>query len=324
MEGSGGIPLAVHERGPADGSQAEATVLLVHGYPDDHSVWDSVADRLAERFHVVSYDVRGAGESGVPQRTAGYRFDHLAGDAAAVLDATAPNDRLVHLVGHDWGSIQGWHFVCEATLAHRFASFISVSGPQLDAVGGFFRGQSVSAPTPRTVLSQAAKSWYVAAFHIPWIAPAFWRSRLSMRAWPRVLAQVEGLPPERLPNARKTARTQLDGAHGVGLYRANMLRSVGRARRRTTSVPVQVVVPTRDRYVSPELAEVALDVADETVFVQVDAGHWLPLSDPDLLAVLVTEHIDRVSSNGSNTATRAATTHTPLTRPASDPNEEHR
>ena len=52
-----------------------------------------------------------------------YRFDKLSGDVAAVLDGCLDaqpdgrgRTRRVHLVGHDWGSIQGWHFVCDDSL----------------------------------------------------------------------------------------------------------------------------------------------------------------------------------------------------------------
>ena len=40
-----GVCLAVHESGDANAT----TVVLVHGYPDNHHVWDGVADVLAER-----------------------------------------------------------------------------------------------------------------------------------------------------------------------------------------------------------------------------------------------------------------------------------
>lgn len=297
VTGAGGLPLAVYERNRPDIADKEhRTVLLIHGYPDDHSVWDPVADLLARHFHVVTYDVRGAGVSGVPARTADYRLDRLAVDASAVLDATVPEGHQVHLVGHDWGSIQGWHFVCDPSLSPRIASFTSISGPQLDAVGGFFRRNSASAPATRAVAAQAASSWYVAAIQLPFLAPSFWRSPIAHRMWPRILARVEGLPAKHIPGEHQVARTQLNGAHGVGLYRANMARSVGFPKPRRTAVPVQVIVPGHDRYVSTELAEVALDVAEDVMFVPVDAGHWLPLRDPDLVASVVAEHIARLDA----------------------------
>jgi pimeloyl-ACP methyl ester carboxylesterase len=67
---SGGLRLAVREEGPADGP----TVLLVHGYPDNSSVWDGVAARLAERFRVVRFDLRGHGGSDEPAGRDGYRI----------------------------------------------------------------------------------------------------------------------------------------------------------------------------------------------------------------------------------------------------------
>lgn len=56
---SDGVRLAVY----AQGDPEKPTVLAVHGYPDDHTVWDDVLAALVERYQVVSYDVRGAGSS---------------------------------------------------------------------------------------------------------------------------------------------------------------------------------------------------------------------------------------------------------------------
>ena len=107
------------------------TILFVHGYPDTSAVWHPVAALLAGRYHVVAYDVRGAGASSAPGSTEGYRLVHLVADLAAVADAASP-ERPVHLVGHDWGSIQGWEAVGSDRLAGRIASFTSLYAPGLD------------------------------------------------------------------------------------------------------------------------------------------------------------------------------------------------
>ena len=287
--GAGGLPIAVYERNRG----AAETVLLVHGYPDNHSVWDAVAEMLAERFYVVTYDVRGAGASGVPDSTRGYRLDRLTDDVSAVIAATVPDDRRIHLVGHDWGSVQGWHFVGDGRVAARIASFTSMSGPQLDAVGDFLRRRGTAPPSVATAAYQAAKSWYVGMFQLPALAPAFWRSPLGRRAWPRVLEQVEGVPAERLPDGDALTRTQADGANGVGLYRANVPAAMRSPRAPHTSVPVQLVVAEKDRYVSPAMALCVAPLADDLVVVRVDGGHWLPLTRPERVAELITGHIDR-------------------------------
>ena len=107
-----GVRLQVYESGQAAGP----TVVCVHGYPDDHTLWAGVATELAPRYHVVSYDVRGAGESGKPRNREAYRLDQLARDLAAVIDAVSP-DRPVHLLAHDWGAVQAWHALTGQWLA---------------------------------------------------------------------------------------------------------------------------------------------------------------------------------------------------------------
>jgi pimeloyl-ACP methyl ester carboxylesterase len=67
-----------------------------------------VAAELESGFHVVSFDVRGSGGSDAPRRIRDYRLDQLADDIGRVIDAVAAGKK-VHLLGHDWGSVQAWH-----------------------------------------------------------------------------------------------------------------------------------------------------------------------------------------------------------------------
>ena len=112
------------------GDPASPTVVLVHGYPDTSGVWDELAERRAGRFHVVAYDVRGAGASTAPGSTEGYAFARLIADLETVITEVSP-DRPVHLVGHDWGSLQCWEAVSTPRLAGRVASFTSMCGPSV-------------------------------------------------------------------------------------------------------------------------------------------------------------------------------------------------
>lgn len=47
-----------------------APLLLLHGYPETHCMWHSVAPRLAEEFSVVCADLRGYGDSSKPEGAA--------------------------------------------------------------------------------------------------------------------------------------------------------------------------------------------------------------------------------------------------------------
>jgi pimeloyl-ACP methyl ester carboxylesterase len=112
-----GVTLLVSEHG----SSGDPTVILVHGYPDTQAVWSQVVESLADRFHVVTYDVRGAGGSTRPRPTKAYAMELLAADLRAVIERASP-DRPVHLVGHDWGSIQSWGALTGGHLDGRIAS----------------------------------------------------------------------------------------------------------------------------------------------------------------------------------------------------------
>src|SRR5438046_1427164 len=49
-------------------------LLLLHGYPNNHVLWHAVAAKLAQRYHVVCPDLRGYGDSSLPDP--GARFIH--------------------------------------------------------------------------------------------------------------------------------------------------------------------------------------------------------------------------------------------------------
>jgi pimeloyl-ACP methyl ester carboxylesterase len=270
---SGGVPLAVF----TSGDPAKATVLLVHGYPDTHRVWDAVCRDLAADFHVVRYDVRGSGRSGCPDGLAGYRLDRLADDLFAVAGAVSP-DRPVHVAGHDWGSIQAWHAVTEARAAGRIASFTTISGPCLDHAGYWFQ-RRLARPTPSNLaqlIGQWRRSWYIAVFQLPLAAPFVWRHWLAAR-WGRYLRTGEGV----CPVAGYPEPTLADDAvRGIGLYRANMLIHTRRPRPRHAAIPVQVITPTRDHYVSASLAAQDLDRwAPRLTRRTIDATHWSVLTE---------------------------------------------
>ncbi len=270
------------------GDPARPAVVLVHGYPDNSEVWHVLADQLANDYHVIAYDVRGAGGSSAPRKQADYRLARLTEDFTAVIDAVSPG-RPVHLVAHDWGSIQSWEFVTEPRLAGRIASFTSCSGPCLDHVGIWMR-ERWRRPTPaslRKALGQQLRSWYVLFFHLPLLPELTWRLWLG-RAWPALLRRLENTMIA--PRPTQTA----DGMRGVSLYRANFLRCLFTPRQRHAHAPVQVIVPLRDKYVSPALSEDLSRWVPQGWRREVDAGHWLPVTHPALMADMVRDLVERV------------------------------
>ncbi|MPZ67365.1 MAG: alpha/beta fold hydrolase [Pseudonocardiaceae bacterium] len=272
-----GVRLRVHE----SGQHGAPTIVCVHGYPDNHTMWDDVTAELTSRYHVVGYDVRGAGESGKPRNRKAYRLDQLAGDLAAVIDAVSP-DRSAHLLAHDWGAIQVWHALTGGWLRDRAASFTSISGPCLDHVGHWVRAR-LRRPTPRGLRElavQSVSSWYIAFFQLPLLPELSWRTGLAQR----VLALLDDT----------TAPAVSDAVCGVQLYRANLLPRLGRPGLRTTCVPVQVLAPQRDLFVSVSLQTDIGRWAPDLAVRELPGGHWLPRTHPQTVARCARELIDRV------------------------------
>src|SRR6201996_1863558 len=177
---SDGVLVALHAYTQID--TRRPTILAIHGYPDNHRVWDGVAEELRRRYNAkynfVAYDVRGAGESQCPADRSGYRLPQLISDVGAVIDSLGVDE--VHLLGHDWGSIQGWAAVTDDTVMGRIASFTSISGPHLNYAGKFLR----SPRTPRAVFDvvrQFMASGYIWFFLCPGLPELMIRSGLGVK-----------------------------------------------------------------------------------------------------------------------------------------------
>ncbi|MEU6154239.1 alpha/beta fold hydrolase [Actinosynnema sp. NPDC047251] len=289
---SDGVRLSVYERG----DRSAPTIVLVHGYPDTHRVWDGVVDVLAEEFHVVTYDVRGAGASDKPRELAAYRLPALARDLFAVAEAVSPGEP-VHVVAHDWGSIQAWEAV--TTPGARIASYTSISGPCLDHVGHWMRGRPTLAH-----LRQLLHSWYVVAFHLPFLAPFGWRRLIGPR-WGAILRRLEGA------QAHVSGSIVDDGVHGMSLYRANFIPRMRSPRVRKTDIPVQLVHLLKDNYVTAGVLRDVHRWAPDLRRRVLDAGHWAPVTHARAIALLVADHVTGHSP--------AAATPTPPPAPGSEP-----
>jgi pimeloyl-ACP methyl ester carboxylesterase len=230
-----GLRLKVYE----DGDPSKPAVLLVHGFPDTAEVWEPLVEELAPSFRVVRYDVRGMGGSEAASGREGYRIEQLKDDLRRVAEAIGTP---VHLVGHDWGAVQGWRAAQEGS----FESFTAISGPDLGHASDWYRRNFPS----RETINQLARSWYMAAFKVP------------------------GLPDLFLPTP------------GLELYRANIGKDHVAKRITTRTL---LIVPTRDRFVTPAMARAAEPWCDELTVKTLPAGHWVIKTQPHIIAGWIKE-----------------------------------
>ena len=280
MVASSGVHLLVRSSGNLTGP----TVVLVHGFPDTQAVWDLVIPILEAHFHVVTYDVRGAGGSSAPDTREGYRMNRLIDDLVAVIERVQPDGGPVHLVGHDWGSAQLWGAVMrESTdqrLAGRIASYTSIACPGLDLFGSFFTS-SLRNREAGKIARQVAHSWYIAFFQLPFLPELAFR-RFGSRISGRLARKQNFRGPSHWAETFGD-----DGANGINLYRANGFEFT----HGTTKVPVQLIVPTKDDFLTPAVYTNVAEFAPTVRRIDIVAGHWVIRTHPEIIADKVTAFI---------------------------------
>ena len=217
-------------------------------------------------------------------------------DIGAVIDSLGVER--VHLLAHDWGSIQAWAAVTDDSVMGKVASFTSISGPHLQYAGSFLR----SARTPRAVAQVARQllaSAYIGFFLCPGVPELTFRSGLGVK----VVEAFERIGRSSTRSRRHaTPRSIADYVNGLNLYRENMpapMVSPG-PRLPKTTVAVQVLVPRRDIFVTPALQRFTGAIPSGGRVVPIEGGHWVVTSRPDVIARLTGEWVDQNVSGAAS------------------------
>ena len=88
-----------------DGNGSESIVML-HGWPDTHRLWDEQVAHLAARWRCVRFTLPGFGGER-PRRA--YTLDELITTLQRVVEQACPGEK-VTLMLHDWGCVFGYQF----------------------------------------------------------------------------------------------------------------------------------------------------------------------------------------------------------------------
>lgn len=284
------VRIATYEQGNPDGPP----LVLVHGWPDSHVLWDGVVPLLEDRCRIIRYDNRGAGRSTVPKRLSEFHLGRFADDFAAVIAALSPGEP-VHVLAHDWGSAAVWEYLARQGADERVASFTSVSGPSADHLNRYIIGALLRPYQPRRfarAAGQLARLSYMAVFSLPAVGPAVVRRQLRRGTLTRLLTVRDGIPEQRVHHSPDLAA---DAVNSLKVYRANYLRSLFKARRdHHVGVPVQTIVNLDDPFVRPYVYDDTRKWVSRLWRRDVSAGHWSPMSHADLLARSVRQLVDHL------------------------------
>lgn len=283
---SGDISIAVYEWGKSNSQQE--TIVLIHGYPDSAEVWNGLASILSHDFHVVTYDMRGTGESSVPSAKSQYTFNYLIDDLSQVIDSVSLN-KPVHLLGHDWGALQGWEAVLDDRLQSKVKSYTALA-PSLDSVGMWFRDRFTSLHPLQHIkgIKQMLSSSYMAFFNVPVIPEMIWKTHLAEQ-WAGIISSIEKKKITTPPSHQLK-----NGINGLELYRQNLLKPLIFPRKRYTSVPIHLLMMTNDPFVPLGLFENQKQWIQAPIKIsEIAASHWGILSCPEQIVPAIKNYIQR-------------------------------
>ncbi|NEN90973.1 MAG: alpha/beta hydrolase [Okeania sp. SIO3H1] len=123
-----------------------ASVILLHGWPDDCSLWRFQIPALVQSgYRVICFDWLGHGKSEKTKNLSKYTLASLSSDVVGLIDALKL--RNTHCIAHDYGAVVGWELA--ERYPEKLVSYVAIS------VGHpFVLVRNVS-------LESLIKSWYL-------------------------------------------------------------------------------------------------------------------------------------------------------------------
>ncbi len=278
------------ERGPI--------VLLLHGFPQNSTMWDLVTPALhAAGRRTVAVDQRGYSPGARPAAVNAYRLDECVADALAIVDvigrdlagatatatgadatatgahatatgADATATGAVDVVGHDWGAVVAWALA--ARHPERVRTLTAVSVPHPAALSAAIAGDA----------GQRARSAYIGLFRKAGKAEQvlLGNNATALRT------MFDGCPPDRVDRYVRPMGEPGALTAALNWYRAQQISDLSTVG--PVTVPSTYVWSEGDIAVG-ELA--ALSCADHVTgpyrFVRLPGvSHWLPDEAPGPLA----------------------------------------
>lgn len=256
-----------------DGPEDARPVILLHGWPQDRRSWRAVTERLNEvGLRTIVPDQRGYSPGARPEGVEHYTTAALADDVVAIADALGIER--FDLVGHDWGAAVAW--VVAGAHPDRLRSLTTVSVPHLAAYA--------------EALTQDAdaqeRATYIGLLRQPGKAEEI----LLEHDGQRLRAMYQGA----VRSEDEDAYVDRFGAPGALTATLNWYRAMGAELSSTppTTVPTTFVWGTDDLAIGRYGADRCADfVTADYRFVEVDGGHWLPDTQPDLLFTEISARI---------------------------------
>lgn len=245
-------------------------VVLIHGFPLDHTMWNAQIDALSRNHRVIAPDLRGFGQSGLGKGTV--TMEQLADDLAAILDGRNVREPVV-VCGLSMGGYVAFQFwqrhgsrlagliLCDTRAANdspevaatrrEMAERVQREGPAPLVEGMIPKLFAPTTPASRPELIEAVR-------------------RVMMRANPKAIAAAAYAMAQRPDMTSRLAEITFPTLVIVGS--ADAISTPGEMRAMAEAIP------------HARLAEIA------------DCGHMAPVEKPADVSAAILEFLDELGS----------------------------
>ena len=245
-------------------------LLLVHGFPLDHTMWQYQIADLKDEMRVIAPDLRGFGMSGVTAGTV--TMAQMADDLAGLLDALRISEP-VYFCGLSMGGYVAWQFIER----HRKR-----------LAGVILCDTRAVADTPKereTRLETAEKVVKEGPGFIAEAMPKRLFAERTHQEQPKVVQETREV-------IRRTAPEGIAAAARGMAARPDVSGKLG-----GMEIPALVIVGSEDAISKAEEMRTIAEELPISMFVEIPgAGHMSPLEAPDVVNRAISDFVSRMSS----------------------------
>lgn len=269
----------------AEAGEGDHLALCLHGFPELNFSWRYQLPLLAELgYRVWAPNQRGYGGSSRPEGVEQYSADRIVADAAALFDASGATK--LTLVAHDWGGAIAWMFA------------INVARP-VDRLVVMNLPHPICFAEALKYWPQRRRSWYMAAFQLPWLPEA----ALTARDAAAIRHAFRGMAVDksRFPDEVLDVYAAAAQAPGAATAMINWYRAAARHRDRMAlsnggrvEVPTLIVWGEEDSALGLEtLNGTERFVSDLTIRRLPGVSHWVQQEAPEAVNAILAEWLPR-------------------------------
>ncbi len=251
------------------------TILLVHGFPLDHTMWDAQIEALSPRSRVIAPDLRGFGTSPLgsadPER--GISMERYADDLAELLDILRlGSENPVIFVGFSMGGYIAWQFM------RKYAARIRA----LVLCDTRASADTDEARAGRLKMAQKISEWgaaRVADMMGPkLVAPKTFESR------PAVVSAIRRIVERTAPSAIAAAQRGMAARPDMAAFLSQI------------NAPTLVLVGADDAISPPaEMQSIAAAIPDSEFVIIPNAGHMTTMENPNAVNQATTDFISHLA-----------------------------